>query len=138
LSHPGGALGRKLLLLVRDLMSTGDDVPHIPKSATLREALVEITRKKLGMTVICDDDMNIQGIFTDGDLRRIFDMGIDLNNAKIADLMTPGGIRVAPGMLAVEALNLMQSRHVTSLLVADGDQLVGVLHMHDLLQAGVV
>jgi arabinose-5-phosphate isomerase len=119
-------------------MSTGDDVPHIPKSATLREALVEITRKKLGMTVICDDDMNIQGIFTDGDLRRIFDMGIDLNNAKIADLMTPGGIRVAPGMLAVEALNLMQSRHVTSLLVADGDQLVGVLHMHDLLQAGVV
>ncbi|ATG16161.1 arabinose-5-phosphate isomerase KdsD [Providencia alcalifaciens] len=138
LSHPGGALGRKLLLLVRDLMSTGDDVPHIPKSASLREALVEITRKKLGMTVICDDDMKIQGIFTDGDLRRIFDMGIDLNNAKIADLMTPGGIRVAPGMLAVEALNLMQSRHVTSLLVADGDQLVGVLHMHDLLQAGVV
>lgn len=117
LSHPGGALGRKLLLLVRDLMSTGDDVPHIPKSASLREALVEITRKKLGMTVICDDDMKIQGIFTDGDLRRIFDMGIDLNNAKIADLMTPGGIRVAPGMLAVEALNLMQSRHVTSLLV---------------------
>lgn len=138
LSHPGGALGRKLLLLVRDLMNTGDDIPHIPKSASLREALVEITRKKLGMTVICDDDMHIEGIFTDGDLRRIFDMGIDLNNAKIADLMTPGGIRVSPTMLAVEALNLMQSKHVTSLLVADGDKLVGVLHMHDLLQAGVV
>ncbi|MBN6360862.1 MULTISPECIES: arabinose-5-phosphate isomerase KdsD [Providencia] len=138
LSHPGGALGRKLLLLVRDLMNTGDDIPHIPKSASLREALVEITRKKLGMTVICDDDMNIEGIFTDGDLRRIFDMGIDLNNAKIADLMTPGGIRVSPTMLAVEALNLMQSRHVTSLLVANDNKLVGVLHMHDLLQAGVV
>ncbi|HGN1704318.1 TPA: arabinose-5-phosphate isomerase KdsD [Providencia rettgeri] len=138
LSHPGGALGRKLLLLVRDLMNTGDDIPHIPKSASLREALVEITRKKLGMTVICDDHMNIDGIFTDGDLRRIFDMGIDLNNAKIADLMTPGGIRISPTMLAVEALNLMQSRHVTSLLVADGDKLLGVLHMHDLLQAGVV
>lgn len=138
LSHPGGALGRKLLLLVRDLMNTGDDIPHIPKSASLREALVEITRKKLGMTVICGDDMNIEGIFTDGDLRRIFDMGIDLNNAKIADLMTPGGIRVSPTMLAVEALNLMQSRHVTSLLVADDNKLVGVLHMHDLLQAGVV
>lgn len=138
LSHPGGALGRKLLLLVRDLMNTGDEIPHIPKSASLREALVEITRKKLGMTVICDDDMNIEGIFTDGDLRRIFDMGIDLNNAKIADLMTPGGIRVSPTMLAVEALNLMQSRHVTSLLVANDNKLVGVLHMHDLLQAGVV
>ncbi|WP_272674470.1 MULTISPECIES: arabinose-5-phosphate isomerase KdsD [unclassified Providencia] len=138
LSHPGGALGRKLLLLVRDLMNTGDEIPHIPKSASLREALVEITRKKLGMTVICDDDMNIEGIFTDGDLRRIFDMGIDINNAKIADLMTPGGIRVSPTMLAVEALNLMQSRHVTSLLVANDNKLVGVLHMHDLLQAGVV
>ncbi|MDD9340934.1 MAG: arabinose-5-phosphate isomerase KdsD [Providencia heimbachae] len=138
LSHPGGALGRKLLLLVRDLMSRGDDIPYISKSASLREALVEITRKKLGMTVICDDEMNIEGIFTDGDLRRIFDMGIDLNNAKIADLMTPGGIRVSPNILAVEALNLMQSKHVTSLLVAENNKLVGVLHMHDLLQAGVV
>ncbi len=138
LSHPGGALGRKLLLLVRDLMSKDDDIPYITKDASLREALVEITRKKLGMTVICDDDMNIEGIFTDGDLRRIFDMGIDLNNAKIADLMTPGGIRVSPNILAVEALNLMQSKHVTSLLVAENNKLVGVLHMHDLLQAGVV
>ena len=86
----------------------------------------------------CNDDMNIEGIFTDGDLRRIFDMGVDLNNAKIADLMTPGGIKIAPSMLAVEALNLMQSKHVTSLLVADNNKLVGVLHMHDLLQAGVV
>ncbi|MCW2257745.1 arabinose-5-phosphate isomerase [Providencia alcalifaciens] len=138
LSHPGGALGRKLLLLVRDLMSVGDDIPHIPQTATLREALIEITRKKLGMAVICDDDMNIAGIFTDGDLRRIFDMGIDLNNAKIADVMTPGGIRISPNILAVEALNLMQSRHVTSLMVAEENKLVGVLHMHDLLQAGVV
>ncbi|HBO23083.1 MAG TPA: arabinose-5-phosphate isomerase KdsD [Providencia sp.] len=138
LSHPGGALGRKLLLLVRDLMSTGEDIPYIAKTATLREALVEITRKKLGMTVICDDNMIIEGIFTDGDLRRIFDMGVDLNNAKIADLMTPGGIKIAPSMLAVEALNLMQSKHVTSLLVAENNKLVGVLHMHDLLQAGVV
>ncbi|AFH94650.1 MULTISPECIES: arabinose-5-phosphate isomerase KdsD [Providencia] len=138
LSHPGGALGRKLLLLVRDLMNVGDDIPHIPQTATLREALIEITRKKLGMTVICDDEMNIAGIFTDGDLRRIFDMGIDLNNAKIADVMTRGGIRVSQNMLAVEALNLMQSKHITSLMVAEGNKLVGVLHMHDLLQAGVV
>ncbi|AYA42006.1 arabinose-5-phosphate isomerase KdsD [Xenorhabdus nematophila] len=138
LSHPGGALGRKLLLLASDLMATGDDIPRVSRTATLREALVEITRKKLGMTVICNDNMQIQGIFTDGDLRRIFDMGIDLNNAKIADVMTAGGIRIKPNSLAVDALNLMQSRHITSLLVTEGDTLLGVLHMHDLLQAGVV
>ncbi|MBC8948552.1 arabinose-5-phosphate isomerase [Xenorhabdus ehlersii] len=138
LSHPGGALGRKLLLLVSDLMTTGNDIPRVPRTATLREALVEITRKKLGITVICDDNMQISGIFTDGDLRRVFDMGIDLNNAKISDVMTAGGIRIKPNALAVDALNLMQSRHITSLLVTEGDKLLGVLHMHDLLQAGVV
>ncbi len=138
LSHPGGALGRKLLLLVRDLMNKGEDIPHVPREASLREALVEITRKKLGMTVICDNEMQIQGIFTDGDLRRIFDMNVDLNNAKIADLMTTGGIRVSPNILAVEALNIMQSKHITSVLVAEDNKLVGVLHMHDLLQAGVI
>ncbi|PHM34891.1 arabinose-5-phosphate isomerase [Xenorhabdus szentirmaii] len=138
LSHPGGTLGRKLLLLVSDLMNTGDDIPCVPLTATLREALLEITRKKLGMTVICGDDMQIDGIFTDGDLRRVFDMGIDLNNAKISDVMTTGGIRIKANTLAVEALNLMQSRHITSLLVTEDNKLLGVLHMHDLLQAGVV
>ena len=140
LSHPGGALGRKLLLHVSDLMNKDDDIPRVSKEATLREALVEITRKKLGMTVICDDNMLINGIFTDGDLRRIFDLGIDLNNAKISDVMTKGGIRISPDSLAVEALNLMQAKHITSLLVTepDSDILLGVLHMHDLLQAVVV
>ncbi|CDH07448.1 putative isomerase with phosphosugar-binding domain [Xenorhabdus bovienii str. oregonense] len=138
LSHPGGTLGRKLLLLTSDLMTTGDDIPRVSYTATLREALVEITRKKLGMTVICDDDMQIKGIFTDGDLRRVFDMGTDLNHANISDVMTAGGVRIKPHTLAVDALNLMQSRHITSLLVTDGDKLLGVLHMHDLLQAGVV
>ncbi|CDH32455.1 arabinose-5-phosphate isomerase KdsD [Xenorhabdus bovienii] len=138
LSHPGGTLGRKLLLLTSDLMTTADDIPRVPYTATLREALVEITRKKLGMTVICDDDMQIKGIFTDGDLRRVFDMGTDLNHANISDVMTAGGVRIKPHTLAVDALNLMQSRHITSLLVTDGDKLLGVLHMHDLLQAGVV
>lgn len=138
LSHPGGALGRKLLLRVNDIMHTGDEIPHVSKDATLRDALLEITRKNLGMTVICDSLMKIEGVFTDGDLRRILDMGIDLHNAKIVDVMTPGGIRVRPGTLAVDALNVMQSRHITSVMVADGDQLVGVIHMHDLLRAGVV
>jgi arabinose-5-phosphate isomerase len=82
--------------------------------------------------------MKIAGIFTDGDLRRIFDMGINLNDARIVDVMTLGGIRVRPNLLAVDALNLMQQRHITAVLVADGDQLLGVVHMHDMLRAGVV
>lgn len=138
LSHPGGALGRKLLLRVNDIMHTGDDIPRVSKDASLRDALLEITRKNLGMTVICDDLMKIEGIFTDGDLRRVFDMRVDLHALNIADVMTSGGIRVRLGTLAVDALNLMQSSHITSVLVADGDQLLGVLHMHDLLRAGVV
>lgn len=138
LSHPGGALGRRLLLRVSDIMHGGDEIPHVGTDATLRDALLEITRKNLGMTVICDDQMNIAGIFTDGDLRRIFDLGIDLNSAKIADVMTRGGVRVRPHTLAVDALNLMQQRHITALLVADGDRLLGVVHMHDMLRAGVV
>lgn len=138
LSHPGGALGRKLLLRVNDIMHTGSEIPWVAKKASLRDALLEITRKNLGMTVICDDKMTIEGIFTDGDLRRIFDNGEDLRNLSIADVMTPGGIRIRPGTLAVDALNLMQSRHITCVMVADGDQLLGVIHMHDLLRAGVV
>ncbi len=138
LSHPGGALGRKLLLRVSDIMHTGDEIPRVKKTASLREALIEITRKNLGLTVICGDDLIIQGIFTDGDLRRVFDQGIELNDAKIADLMTKGGIRVPPNMLAVEALNLMQSRHITAVMVAEGDQLHGIVHMHDMLRAGVI
>ncbi|WP_312925502.1 arabinose-5-phosphate isomerase KdsD [Atlantibacter hermannii] len=138
LSHPGGALGRKLLLRVNDIMHTGDEIPHVSKDASLRDALLVITCKGLGMVVVCDDLMKIEGIFTDGDLRRVLDMDADVRTLSIAEVMTPGGVRVRPGTLAVDALNLMQARHITSVLVADGDQLMGVVHMHDLLRAGVV
>lgn len=138
LSHPGGALGRKLLLHVADIMHSGDELPHVTRDASLRDALLEITRKNLGLTVIVDDLMKIEGIFTDGDLRRIFDMGIDFQRATIGEVMTPGGIRVRPNMLAVEALNLMQTKNITSILVSDDDHLLGVVHMHDMLRAGVV
>ncbi|MDH2067807.1 arabinose-5-phosphate isomerase KdsD [Pantoea sp. GD03673] len=138
LSHPGGALGRKLLLHVDDIMHSGDELPHVTRDASLRDALLEITRKNLGLTVIVDSLMKIEGIFTDGDLRRIFDMGIDFQRATIGEVMTPGGIRVRPNMLAVEALNLMQTKNITSILVADDDHLLGVVHMHDMLRAGVV
>lgn len=90
LSHPCGALGRKLLLRVNDIMHTGDEIPHVKKTASLRDALLEVTRKNLGMTVICDDNMMIEGIFTDGDLRRVFDMGVDVRQLSISDVMTPG------------------------------------------------
>jgi len=138
LSHPGGALGRKLLLRVEDIMHTGNAIPHVTNNASLRDALLEITRKNIGMTVICDKQMNIFGIFTDGDLRRVFDMGIDIQNASIASVMTPGGIRVRPNTLAVDALNVMQNKNITSVMVADGNRLLGVVHMHDMLRAGVV
>ncbi|AIX50094.1 MULTISPECIES: arabinose-5-phosphate isomerase KdsD [Pantoea] len=138
LSHPGGALGRKLLLHVSDIMHSGDEIPHVTREASLRDALLEITRKNLGLTVIVDDLMKIEGIFTDGDLRRIFDMGVDFQSARIQDVMTRGGIRVRPNMLAVEALNLMQNKNITAVLVADEDRLLGVVHMHDMLRAGVV
>lgn len=138
LSHPGGALGRKLLLHVADIMHSGDELPHVTRDASLRDALLEITRKNLGLTVIVDGLMKIEGIFTDGDLRRIFDMGINFQRATIGEVMTPGGIRVRPNMLAVEALNLMQTKNITSILVADDDHLLGVVHMHDMLRAGVV
>ena len=117
LSHPGGALGRKLLLRVNDIMHTGDEIPHVSKEATLRDALLEITRKNLGLTVICDDLMKIEGIFTDGDLRRVFDMGVDVRNLGIAEVMTPGGIRVRPGTLAVDALNLMHDVRVVTTFI---------------------
>ncbi len=138
LSHPGGALGRKLLLRVSDIMHTGSEIPQVSREASLRDALLEITRKNLGMTVITDDLMQIEGIFTDGDLRRIFDMGVNVNEAKITDVMTPGGIRVRPSLLAVDALNLMQDKNITCVMVADGDRLLGVIHMHDMLRAGVI
>ena len=138
LSHPGGALGRKLLLHVSDVMHAGTEMPCVPCHASLRDALLEITRKKMGMTVIVEEDMTIAGIFTDGDLRRVIDMGINFQSTLIEKVMTPGGIRVTPNMLAVDALNVMQSKNITSLLVADNNRLVGVVHMHDMLRAGVV
>ncbi len=138
LSHPGGVLGRRLLLRVSDIMHCGDEIPCISTRASLRDALVEITRKSLGMTVICNETMKIIGVFTDGDLRRVFDMGINIDNAKIIDIMTPGGVKVHPNMLVVDALHLLQERNITALLVANRDKLLGIVHMHDILRVGVV
>jgi len=138
-SHPGGALGRRLLLKISDLMHGGERVPRVSPQATLSEALLEMTRKGLGMTAIVDPQGHALGIFTDGDLRRVIDSGVDVRQVNIAEVMTRGGKSVAPAQLAVDAVNLMDKHKITVLMVLDEQRrLLGVIHMHDLLRAGVV
>jgi len=138
-SHPGGALGRRLLLLIDDLMHTGDAMPRVGIDTPLTDALMEMTRKGLGMTAVVDDQGKLAGVFTDGDLRRTIDHKIDLHDATVKDVMTAGCKTVHPGMLAAEALQIMDSTKINALpVVNDDNELVGALNMHDLLRAGVV
>jgi len=138
-SHPGGTLGRRLLLLIDDLMHTGDDIPRVNIDTPLTEALMEMSRKGLGMTAIVDAQGKLACVFTDGDLRRTIDHKIDLHDAVVRDVMTAGCKTVHPGMLAAEALQIMDSTKINALpVVNDGNELVGALNMHDLLRAGVV
>ncbi|HYW93688.1 MAG TPA: KpsF/GutQ family sugar-phosphate isomerase [Gammaproteobacteria bacterium] len=138
-AHPGGTLGRKLLLRVEDLMHAGDRVPQVPVGTTLGRALVEMTRKGLGMTTIVDPSGRIEGVFTDGDLRRALDVAVDIHRTPIDDVMTRDCWTVPPEMLAAEALNLMDSHKINALAVLDEHRhVIGALNMHDLLRAGVV
>lgn len=138
-SHPGGRLGRRLLLHVSDIMHTGEAMPTVPVHVPVSEALMEMTRKGLGTTAIVDDHMKVLGIFTDGDLRRTLDRELDVHKAIISDVMTAECVTVSPGMLAAEGLKIMEDHEINSLLVVDEDhRLVGVLSMHDLLRAGVI
>ena len=138
-SHPGGALGRRLLLKISDLMHSGERVPKVSPEATLSEALLEMTRKGVGMTAIVDAQDHVLGIFTDGDLRRVIDSGVDVRQVKISEVMTRGGKSVGAQQLAVDAVNLMDRHKITVLMVLDQQRkLLGVIHMHDLLRAGVV
>ena len=138
-SHPGGSLGRRLLLRVEDLMHGGEAVPSVPEGALLSQALLEMTRKGLGMTAIVDKQQHVAGIFTDGDLRRTLEKEISVHRIRIDEVMTRRCTSVSPETLAGEALNLMESRKFNALLVVDGSgRLIGALNMHDLLRAGVV
>jgi arabinose-5-phosphate isomerase len=138
-SHPKGRLGRRLLLLTRDIMHTGEAMPMVSNTATIRDALVEMTRKGFGMTTIVTHDFQVIGIFTDGDLRRTLDKQIDIHSTIITAVMTKHCKTIGADCLAVEALTLMQLNKITTLLVVEAQQtLIGVLHMHDLLRAGVV
>jgi len=138
-SHPGGALGRRLLLLIDDLMHTGDAIPSVGPDTLLSNALMEMTRKGLGMTAVVDEEGYLVGIFTDGDLRRTIDHKVDVHVARMKDVMTTNCKTVQPGMLAAEALQLMDSKMINALpVVNDANKLVGALNMHDMLRAGVV
>ncbi len=138
-SHPGGSLGRKVLVHVADLMRVGEAIPRIAPDASLSEGLVEISRKGLGMTVVVDRDDLILGVFTDGDLRRALDKEIDVRKTPIREVMTRNGKTVGPRELAAAAVHLMEIHRITALPVADDrGRLVGALNVHDLFRAGVM
>lgn len=139
LSHPGGSLGRRLLLHVGDIMHKDNDIPIVKENASFAEALVEISTKGMGMTAITGEDGTLAGIFTDGDLRRTLDRDLDLKNTTIAEVMTRGSITITPDTLAAEALKIMDDRKINSMVVVDAaNNIVGALNMHDLLRAGVM
>ena len=138
-SHPGGSLGRKLLLRVTDIMHTGDRIPIVNEGTTLSGALLEISRKGLGMTTVVNDTGAMTGIFTDGDLRRTLDKSIDVHTTPMRDVMTRNGRTIQPDQLAAEALNIMEGLKISALPVTDENgALVGAINMHDLLRAGVI
>ena len=138
-SHPGGALGRKLLTHVRDVMRSGEDAPRVPQSATLSEAIIEMTRARMGITAVLDRDGRVTGIFTDGDLRRTLQRGVQLDGTSIAQVMSHGPRTITAEKLAVEAVQIMEEHKVNQLLVVDETRcLVGALNMHDLFRAKVI
>jgi arabinose-5-phosphate isomerase len=138
-AHPGGALGRKLLTHVRDVMRGGDNAPRVVQTATALEGMLEISRGRMGMTTVLDAQGRVIGIFTDGDLRRSLEKGVDLRRAIIADVMTRGPRTIGPGKLAAEAVEIMERFKVNQLIVVDDDQkLLGALNMHDLFRAKVI
>lgn len=138
LSHPGGALGRKLLLKLSDIMHSGAALPTVGQDALIRDALLEVSQKGLGMTAVVDKDMTLLGIFTDGDLRRLLDQRIDVHTTPISQVMTKNPTVATPNLLAVEGLNIMQEKSINGLMLCQDGKLVGALNMHDLLKAGVM
>ena len=138
-THPGGSLGRRLLIHVRDVMHSGDALPRVDTDASLKAALFEMTQKGLGMTAVVDAAGRVAGLFTDGDLRRVLERPLDIQQARIADLMTNNPKTIRADELAVAAVEKMETLKINGLLVVDDDgALVGALNMHDLLKAGVV
>jgi len=138
-SHPGGSLGRRLLIHISDLMRTDAAIPEVPETATLAEGLLEMTRKGLGFTAIVDEACRPVGIFTDGDLRRTIERKIDMSSATVIEVMHPHPKTIHQDELAIVAVEMMEQQKISGLLVVDDNGiLVGALNMHDLLMAKVV
>ena len=139
MSHPGGSLGRKLLLKLEEVMVKGQSLPLVSTQQTLSEVLLIISQKALGMAGVIDNDGKLLGIFTDGDLRRVLDDRIDIHKTKIRDIMTPNSITAKSEMLAAEVLTLMQKHKISSLFVTDiNGKPIGAINMQLLLQAGII
>ncbi|MFW5443315.1 MAG: KpsF/GutQ family sugar-phosphate isomerase [Methylococcaceae bacterium] len=139
LSHPGGSLGKRLLLMVKDIMHSGVEVPAVLETALVSEALLEMTEKKLGMTAVVDPHNQIVGVFTDGDLRRMLEKSLDINEALISEVMTPSCALITSDILAAEAMKVMQQKKINALLIVDEhSKLIGAINMHDLVRAGIV
>jgi arabinose-5-phosphate isomerase len=137
-SHPGGTLGKKLLLRVEDVMKCGTAIPAVSRDTPLSAALLEISGKGLGMTTVTDTNGHLAGVFTDGDLRRALDRRVDINGTLIADLMTTGAKTANPQMLAAEALRIMEEHEISALVVVDENgKTCGVIHVMHLLHAGI-
>lgn len=138
-SHPGGSLGRRLLLKVSDIMHKGNDVPMVSDKTLLHDALMEVTRKRLGLTTVVNEAGILQGIFTDGDLRRSLDHEVDMKSTPISEVMTRDCTTVESDILAAEALQIMQDKKINALVALDeAGRPVGALNMHDMLKAGVI
>jgi arabinose-5-phosphate isomerase len=137
-SHPGGALGRKLLLHVEDLMRTGAAIPRVSANAPLSAGLLEMSRKGLGMTVVVDPEERVLGVFTDGDLRRALDRQVNVHTAVMREVMTASCKTIGPRELAATGIHLMEKHRITALPVVDDGKLVGAFNVHDLLRAGVL
>jgi arabinose-5-phosphate isomerase len=139
LSHPGGTLGRRLLLKVNEIMHIGDAIPRVDYHSFLKNALVEITQKKLGMTTVVHSDGRLAGVFTDGDVRRAFDNNASVEKANVMNHMSKNPKVISPNILAAEALHIMETYKITSLIVTNDQQHpIGVVHLHDILRAGVM
>jgi arabinose-5-phosphate isomerase len=137
--HPGGALGRRLLTRVKDVMRMGEDLPSVPDTASFSEALIEMSRKRMGMTAVVNASGRVEGVFTDGDLRRLLERVSDIRSVRIAQVMTRAPRTIRPERLAAEAVQMMERHKVNQLLVVDdNERLVGALNMHDLFRAKVI
>ena len=139
LSHPGGSLGKRLLLTLKDVMHSGVNTPIITTSQTIKDALIEMTAKGLGMTAIVDDNQQLAGLFTDGDLRRILEQRVDIHTTSIDAVMTKSCTTATQDMLAAQALNIMEHKRINGLIIInEHNQPIGALNMQDLLKAGVL